>query len=125
MRLLDFIAQTGLAVLTVVTLIAGIFYGHLLDLFFIGQFVLCTWQIASCIIHLVTDVRGNQARRKHLLLWIVYTIAILVLGLTPQVIAAFLYTIPAWSLAVYYYVITCKTTFPKTGRGKFLPHLSF
>lgn len=132
MRFIDLIAQTLILI-----------YGALLLVFMhadqswpIGpilmtQLVLGPWQMTSSVISVIARTNFHKAKRWHCIgasiyLVILYLIFNTALFQFEQVNGTFMLTIPAWTFALYYYVITWKGALPgKRHGGSFLPHLSF
>jgi hypothetical protein len=129
MKCIDLAIQTLLMLTASVVLIASFFYEDLRSLIAVDQFFLGVWQVAGCVIYLTVDPGNNGYRKAHLLTSFVYILSLLIFGgfLDDVFEGAFAlyFFVPSWSLGVYYYFITIKTAFPRTGHGKFLPHLGF
>jgi len=129
MRYLDFALQTVLMLGALGVLVVSAFYNDLISLIAVDQFFLGVWQVAGCVIYLAVDPANNDYRKTHVLISLSYVLSLLFLGGVlsdvSKVLFAVYFFVPSWSLAIFYYFITFKTAFPRNGRGKFLPHLSF
>ena len=94
------------------------------------QFYLGCWQITSSVISLIARAPHFRTKSIYLTIVVIYLLSFFGIfnsGFDIPHLAAKLYcTVPAWALAIYYYVITWQWTFPKrTSGGKFLPHINF
>jgi hypothetical protein len=99
----------------------------------IAQMILGPWQMTSSFVSIIAKADLWKSKRIHFLisccylLFIYACVNVTIPELKPSgIIFGLLLTIPAWSLALFYYVITWSTVFPrKKNRGSFLPNLSF
>lgn len=98
----------------------------------IAQMVLGPWQYISSLISVIAKAPFMKQKRRHLIISTIYLLMIYAAtqkpyqGVIPSDWVFPAMTIPAWSLALYYFRITCRWTFSKTkSGGNFLPHLSF
>lgn len=124
MKYLDAAVQTAGFVLGLIILAGGI-DGDRLSGILVLQMCMGAWQLLSCIISVVATRAFRTAKLKGLAAFFIYTVT---LRSAPEseIFSIILWTVPAWSLAVVYYVITWKWVLAGTGRrGKFLPHLNF
>lgn len=125
MRYLDLITQT---LVISITAIVALFGGaDLIYAILLAQLVLGPWQLLSSFVSVV--LKSNQYKLKALHLLISFTYLVVLHKGRDQFPGTFymlLLTIPAWSLALYYYFLTAIEVFRRPGGGgKFLPHLSF
>ncbi|HEY3402127.1 MAG TPA: hypothetical protein VGK59_02005 [Ohtaekwangia sp.] len=132
MKITDFFVQTVVLASTLVILLLGLIDHHVLGYALLTQFVIGFWQYVGGIAWLIA-YRQVRSRQIHMIAATLYLI-ILFVGMQYPVqtipgkdllLGIFLF-IPPWVLALYYYAITWKSVFPKTGKqSKFLPHISF
>ena len=126
MRKFDLIGQTliitaGLAagIATLVNQENGVFL-------LVIQFGLGVWQMISSGISIL--IVGPMFRKKlfHFVTALVYLGTLMFLESMDKTFAIWYLIIPAWSLGIYYYVLTYRLVFNTgRGRGNFLPNLSF
>ena len=125
MRYLDFVTQTLVIFITVIVALFG--RADLIYAILFAQLVLGAWQIMSSFVSVV--IKSNQYKLKALHLLISFTYLVVLYKSRdqfPETFYMLLITMPAWSLALYYYFLTTIEVFRRPGSGgKFLPHLSF
>jgi hypothetical protein len=133
MKYLDFTLQTTILLLTI--LLVAVSYGEL-DLpigILVAQLALGSCQYLSSLISVLVDAPFLKQKKIHLVVSTIYLLLLYVgaqehfhgISFPAEVILPAL-TIPAWTLGIYYYIITWRWAFPKIKRrGRFLPHLSF
>jgi len=127
MRKFDFVAQTIMmvgAIVSVAVLIADESAGFWL---IILQFFVGCWQMLSASISLLASRNQLTLRLIHfglavIYLLFVYVVAVSIPSLKPGSLLTF--GLP-WLLACFYYFITWRSAYPKSGKSSFLPHLSF
>lgn len=124
MKYIDFIGQT---VLLVATLILAVAFGG--SGILIGQFFLGAMQMLSSVISVITNAPFRKKKLIHLVSALIY-LTLVALIFTNKIFASssisvVLMMIPAWGLAIYYYVITWIWAFSETNRSRFLPNISF
>ena len=124
MRHIDFYAQTGILIGTLVLLALFSGYGLLL-----GQAVLGGWQVLSCIISVVFFQEFRKAKLWHLSISCVVVITFYLSDGHPSLLNDFVFLLlvmlPSWGLAIYYFVITWRWHSATGNRSKFLPNISF
>jgi len=131
MKYIDTFAQSLLLLAGLVCTASFFFTEDLIWIFLSCQFYLGVVQVLSCVIHLIAYPKGNSQRRRYLFMAVVYLLSLFVFASVlaeyihiPEMVGILYFTLPAWALGIYYYVITLNGYFPKIKRG-FLPHLSF
>lgn len=131
MKYIDFSVQTVILLLTA----AGFVYDPKAWFMCVlyAQMLLGPWQYLSSLISVITKAPFFRQKRIHLIISTVYLLLLYLVTLKnihginfPEAARFPALTIPAWTLALYYFRITCHWTFSKTNRGdNFLRHLSF
>lgn len=133
-RYIDFTLQTLLFLAALVTLITAAFAPDTIAVVMIVQFFMGVWQVLSCVFSLVAYPNQNNNRRNHIVTAALYVLSLFAfpallnhdLNVIPEWLVIVYATVPAWSLALYYYWITFTRTFPnRIKRGSFLPNISF
>lgn len=133
-RYIDFTLQTLLFMAALATLITAAFAPDTLVVVMIVQFFIGVWQVLSCVFSMIAYSNQNNNRRNHILIAALYVLSLFVfpalvnhdLSIFPEWVIIVYATVPAWSLALYYYWITITGTFPnRIKRGNFLPNISF
>jgi len=128
MKYIDFGIQTlifGFAVVLLITSLGE--SGWLLSILY-AQLLMGPWQFFSSLISVVARAEFHEAKRIHLVISIVYLVllwGVINVGSTSEQWVRVFWTVPAWTLAIYYYFITCQWTFQTKPRGSFLRHLNF
>jgi hypothetical protein len=97
------------------------------------QFFLGVWQVVSSIGSLVVGSPLRKWKRWHLVLAAFYLIMLYACANSTLpvfdesgIAIKLLFVIPAWALAIFYYILTWKTFLAKDQKlGKFLPHTGF
>lgn len=95
------------------------------------QLLLGPWQMMSSVVSVVAKAPLYRKKRLHLFLAIIYLFALYIAGHAAddalvQRFFGVAITVPAWALAIYYYILTCRWVFPRRrSGGNFLPNLSF
>jgi hypothetical protein len=124
MKYVDFIGQS---VLLTTTLVLAVAFGG--SGILIGQFFLGTMQIISSLTSVLTNAPFRKKKIVHLVCSVIY-LALIALIFANKIFASSaisvgLMMVPAWILALYYYMITWNWAFSDTNRSKFLPNISF
>ncbi|MBA4055133.1 MAG: hypothetical protein C0490_10500 [Marivirga sp.] len=126
MKYFDFSVQTILISLTIIVLITS--QSGLVPAILTMQILVGSWQILSALFLVISMARFQRLRMIHLLTSVIYLAilpGIMMTNLSPGLMT-FLFMVPAWCLAMFYYIITAITLFKRPyGKGSFLPHLSF
>ena len=130
MKYLDYGTQTIIFTFGIVSLLIS--WAQLSPGILYAQLLLGVWQMISSIVSVITKAPLYRKKRLHLLLAAFYLMALYAYGqISPgmphaQFFFGFIFTVPAWALAIFYYIITCQWVFArKKKRGNFLPNLSF
>jgi hypothetical protein len=89
--------------------------------FYYAQFFLGVWQMAGSLISSVFRRRYYQIKRWHFVIAVIYVLTLMYGDVT----TIWLWIVPAWLLALFYYTITWLTMIPSKKRSSFLPNLSF
>lgn len=133
-RYIDFTFQTLLFMAAIATLVTAAFAPDTIAVIMIVQFFMGIWQVLSCVLSLILYPNQNNSRRNHIVMAALYVLSLFVfpallnhdLSIFPEWLIIVYATVPAWSLALYYYWITFTHTFPnRIKRGSFLPNISF
>jgi hypothetical protein len=128
MKHLDFFIQTMLILLGLFLLLFSINDGGVLILF--AQLFLGPWQLISACCYIRFRTVLQKGRMLHLAISCLY-LAILFIAFREsfyltKTFDLLIIIIPSWILAICYYIITWRITFPNTKkRSSFLPHLNF
>lgn len=91
------------------------------------QIVMATIQLVASVFSLLTKA-GRHSVRSYLLgvgLYIAVLLLIFSINDVPEHWKTILLTVPAWSLAIYYYYISWKTVTVRKPQSRFLPHINF
>jgi hypothetical protein len=134
MRYLDLVIQSLIFIFGITALIW--FSGDSawpVNALLIAQLILGPWQMLSSFASAILRAGFHKAKRLHLIVSTIYLITLYVFfNWSPpifnhnDVIPKILLTVPAWSLAFFYYIVTWKWVLThKRKRGSFLPNLSF
>ena len=129
MRGFDFLIQTATLLATLVLVFMAWEDRDMWLFVMVLQFVIGTWQYVSGAIWLMAYPKV-RSRRIHMMLATIYLIILFTTAMINHVdgnkfYAVYVFGLP-WLLAMYYYLISWRTVFPKAGRlSKFLPHVSF
>ena len=133
MKYIDLIAQSLLLAFGAASALYSIHDEKWVMVILMAQFYIGVWQLASSIISLLFDPILRNAKRLHFILSLGYLLSLAVM-VVPKIMssqAAGLFdklfmTIPAWSLAIFYYFLTWKRIlFTRKKSGSFLRHVSF
>ena len=131
MKYIDFIIQSLIMLGALVFGVVGaVTSPDVFAMILMIQFYLGCWQFTSSVISLITRAAHFKAKSIYITMVVIYLLSLYATLNNGFDISHFIiklyWTIPAWSLAIYYYVITWQWVFPKTtGGGKFLPHINF
>ena|SRR6218665_1559040 len=117
MRKFDFAIQTLLFAFALFFGVYGLLYekGMLMFILLI-QFFMGIWQLLSAMATVANTTHGNPARTTQIrLYWLLVAVYFAILGLLYLLStgAAFMWFYSAWLIAVYYYVLTIRLTFPQ------------
>lgn len=122
---IDLFVQTLMLICGLALAVTGIFDKDGLIWLLSLQLLVGPWQMISCGISLI--VKGPLFREKltHFVVACSYLFALTYFEFDAAY-AFYFMTIPAWALAVFYYVLTWKRVLmTRNDRNRFLPHLSF
>jgi len=128
LRQIDFAGQTFFMLIAIGFLFVipfiGFDYGWMIVPLW-AQMYLGPWQMLSCIISILTKDKLYTEKKKHFRISIVY-LALLAAGFwlasegyfpyeekPKMLIAILVLTVPAWTLATYYYLITWRIVFTR------------
>lgn len=127
MKYVDIIVQTLIFVLTIAFATAEGWQDYPPAYLLIGQLFMGIWQLLSAVISILATRVLKQSKVMCLLLALIYLCFLLLMGKSPLETDVYMlfFTIPAWMLAIAYYIITWKWVLIKRKRGSFLPNLSF
>jgi hypothetical protein len=126
MKYVDVAVQTVGFILATAIPFIGEDGGSRIGLLMILQLCLGGWQLLSCVISVLTTRTFRTAKLIGLAALFLYLGILRTFSPVSEVLLAILWTVPAWSLAIIYYVITWKWVLAGTGRrGSFLPHINF
>ena len=115
LRIIDVTVQSIL----LLTAVVGLFGELALVLY--AQLFIGIWQMTGLVFS-ITRRRPHYKIKRWLLF--IATIYLLVL-MSGKIHSLWLWTLPAWILALFYYTITWLTMIPSKKRSSFLPNLSF
>ena len=129
MKYLDFGVQTFILTSAIVLLITRYFGTDWLIAILLAQLFLGGWQLLSATISVIVKAEYFKEKRTLLLTCIGYLVILIAgsnseLPLAGTFLLLFL-TVPAWILALSYYVITCRLVFKRHTSGRFLRHINF
>ena len=128
MKYIDFSVQSILLVAVLVVFIANIGGSDAVRVVLWMQLLVGPWQLLSSVIAVGMRSRLYKLKATHLIISALYLAVLFVLPIqrfTTSTMVIILMA-PAWTLALYYYVLTSLATFQKTARqSSFLPHTSF
>jgi hypothetical protein len=129
MRYLDFIGQSliilffaGWAAIELVSFRTPVL------IILMAQLVLGPWQMLSSLFSVLTESPFHRLKIVHFLVAIIYLLILVILSgaRVPENILVIAATVPAWTLAFYYYHLTWRWAFMKTTKsGSFLPNIFF
>lgn len=127
MKYVDFVVQSGLMLLALVALGYGLVAESSPMAVIVPQFYIGIWQMVSALLCLLTRSAGMDLRRLHVGLAIAYLATLTITSnIDNEVFSAVWLTVPAWSLAIFYYRITWRRIWPaRQHGGSFLPHINF
>jgi hypothetical protein len=131
MRYVDFVFQTLMIITGIVVLVLTYLDPNWPAAIFWIQLILGPWQVMSSLISIISESFSNKEKKLYLILSSCYLLGVYIsfnstLAFFSGTMLTVLLTLPAWTLAFYYYFITWKYTFPrKRKRGSFLPNLGF
>ena len=127
MKYIDFIAQSVMFVAVLIIIASKIGENPAPSMLSI-QLIVGTWQLLSSLISVGFRTSLHELKIIHLVISGIY-ISILLIIPFPELsrtVSLIILMVPAWTLAVYYYAITCFATFQHERRqSSFLPHTSF
>lgn len=100
-----------------------------LMLVFFAQMVLGPWQMLSSLISLLAEAPFHKLKLIHFLTSLVYLLVLALFATQARgggLALTFFAIAPAWTLAIFYYYITCRWAFMRQRKsGKFLPNVFF
>ena len=127
MKYIDFFAQSLMFIAVLIIIASKIGENPAPSMLSI-QLIVGTWQLLSSLISVGFRTSLHELKIIHLVISGIY-ISILLIIPFPELsrtVSLIILMVPAWTLAVYYYAITCFATFQHEGRqSSFLPHTSF
>ena len=127
MKYIDFFGQSVMFV-AVLIVIAAKFGENPAPSMLSMQLIVGSWQLLSSLISVGLETSMYKLKTIHLVISGIY-ISILLIIPFPELsrtASLIILMVPAWTLAVYYYAITCFATFQHERRqSSFLPHTSF
>lgn len=117
MRKFDFAIQTLLFAFALLSGIYALLYEKGMFIFILlVQFFMGIWQLLSAMATVANTTHGNPRRTKHIrMYWLMVAVYFGVLGLLFLITghAAIFWLHSAWLIAIYYYVLTIRLTFPQ------------
>ena len=117
MRKFDFAIQTTLFASALLFAFCGIIYEKGIFMFImLVQFFMGIWQLLSAMATVANSTHGNPWRTKRIrMYWLMVAVYFGVLGLLCLVTreAGIFWFYSAWLIAIYYYVLTIRLTFPQ------------
>lgn len=131
MKYLDLAIQTILFVFGIVMLFVSWGEADWPFAILYAQALLGPWQMISAIVSVIAKTPLHRKKRLHLLLAAIYLMVLYICGNLSVVsisgrFFSMLLTVPAWGLAIFYYLLTWQWVFPRIRKGgNFLPNLSF
>lgn len=127
MKYADFVAQSLMVVAVVIIIVANAGENPVPSMLSM-QLVVGAWQLLSSLISVGLRMKLHELKTLHLVLSGIYVSILLIVPFPelPRTVSLIILMVPAWTLAVYYYAITCFVAFQKNYRqSSFLPHTSF
>ena len=127
-KYIDFSVQSLMFVAVLVILLGQIGGSDAILLVLWMQLLVGPWQVISSLISIGLRRRMYRLKAAHLVASAIYLTGLLTsplrqLGESETLI---ILMVPAWTLAVFYYVLTILATFQRPARqSSFLPHTSF
>jgi hypothetical protein len=128
MKYIDFCVQSILFVVVLVIIIAKIGGSDCVRVVLAMQLVVGTWQLLSSVISVGMRSRLYELKATHLIISALYLAVLFIFPFRRFTVSTTLIILmaPAWTLAIFYYMVTSLATFQRTSRqGSFLPHTSF
>ena len=128
MKYIDFSVQSILFVAVLVIIITSLGGSDTLLLILWMQLFVGPWQLLSSLISVATRSFKHKLKAIHLAISAVYLMCLFLWPFREfsETTTRIVFMVPAWMLAVYYYILTTLTTFQTTRRqSSFLPHTSF
>src|SRR5688572_1300059 len=113
MKFIDFTVQSILFVAALVVVIGNIGESDAVRVVLWMQLLVGPWQVLSSVISVGIRTRMYKLKVIHLVVSAIYLSVLLIIPLRTlsEVTTLFIFTVPAWTLAIYYYVLTCRDTF--------------
>jgi len=128
MKYIDFSVQSILFVAVLVVIMANIVGNDAVRVVVWMQLLVGTWQLLSSVISVGMRSRLYKLKAIHLIICALYLAVLFILPFRRFTASTTLIVLmaPAWTLAIYYYMVTSLATFQRPSRqGSFLPHTSF
>jgi hypothetical protein len=131
MKYLDLAIQTIIFIFGIVMLLVSWGEADWPFAILYAQALLGPWQMISSIVSVIAKAPLYKKKKLHLLLAAIYLMVLYVCGNMSFVsisgrFFSLLLTVPAWALAIFYFILTWKWVFPRIRKGgNFLPNLSF
>jgi hypothetical protein len=128
MKYIDFSVQSLLFIAALVVIIGNIGGSDAVRVVLWMQLLLGPWQVLSSVISVGIRTRMYKLKVIHLIVSASYLSALFFIPFRKfsEVTTLIAFMAPAWTLAIYYYVLTCRDTFQRSTRqSSFLPHTSF
>jgi hypothetical protein len=128
MKYIDFSVQSILFVAVLVVLIANIGGSDAVRVVLWMQLLVGPWQLLSSVISVGMRSRLYKLKTIHLIISALYLAVLFILPFRrfTESTSMIILMVPAWTLAVYHYLLTTLATFQRPVRQSgFLPHTSF
>ena len=134
MRYIDFTIQTLIILFGIGILVATWGEPNWPIQLLLAQMFLGPWQVLSSIVGVLGRGAAHKLKRTHLVTSALYFLVIIMASWIGsmlnyewrEIIIAVYLILPPWILALYYYSITWRITFPSQRKdSSFLPHINF
>ena len=128
MKYVDFSVQSILFAAVLVVFIANIGGIDAVRVVLWMQLLVGSWQLLSSVISVRMRSRLYKLKAIHLVISALYLAVLFILPIRTFTLSTTLiiHMAAAWTLAIYYYMLTSLATFQRPSRqGSFLPHTSF
>ena len=128
MKYIDFTVQSILFVAALVVVVGNIGGSDAVRVVLWTQLLIGPWQVLSSLISVGIRTRMFKLKVIHLVVSAIYLSVLFIMPFRKfsEVTTLIIFMVPAWALAIYYYILTCGDTFQgSTRQSGFLPHTSF
>jgi len=128
MKYIDFWVQSLILIVVLGILVAGVGGKDTVIMVLWMQLLLGPWQVTSSILSVGFRAPFFSLKAVHLIVSAIYLSILSVSPIRelPREASLLIVMVPAWTLAIYYYVVTAIVAFYKPPRlSSFLPHTSF